>query len=169
MRFSCARGGAVRCGAPPQPGQSSLDFNSKHGEGIIVKRIVRLPVLAGGIAMAAVLVSLAPTSTGRVDAQETRRRFQSRRYHNPYGQGRYGQYRRGYGARGTFGRSAYGYSGYRTNRYRRLYGYSGYGITRYRYRHRFGYGRNHYIRSYGGLNYYQQPYSGGIYFGFGGF
>jgi hypothetical protein len=165
---SCARGGAP--GEAPRRGQGKLFSTSTPsiGKGSIVKRIIRLPVLAGGIVTAVVLATLAPTTTGRADAQETGRRFQSSRYHNPYGQGRYGRYGRGYGARGTFGRSAYGYSGYGINQYRRSYGYSGYGITPYRYGYRFGYGRSPYIHSYGGSGYYQ-PYSGGIYFGFGGF
>ena len=129
-----------------------------------MKRIVRLPVFAGGIVMVAVLASFLPNTTSRVDAQVTGLRSQSSRYYTPYGQGRYGRYGQGYGYRGTFGR--------------RDYGHSGYGITPYRYGNSYGYGNSYYygsgsyIRSYGGSAYYQpygQIYGGRIYFGYGGY
>ena len=87
-----------------------------------MKRIFRLPVLAGGIVMAAFLAALAATANSRVDAQVTVYRHQNGGYYNPYGQGPYGGYNRGYAATvrtdssmfpnrgGMFGGRTYGYS-----------------------------------------------------------
>ena len=122
-----------------------------------MKRIFRLPVLAGGIVMAAVLASLAPTTSSRVYAQVTV-------YYYPYGQGPYGGYGQGYAVPyransnmfpshgGMFGSRAYGYSGY---------GYvpSGYG-------YRFDYGTGPYVRVYGRSSYYQPSY-GPVYVPYG--
>ncbi|MHB8899955.1 MAG: hypothetical protein ACYC6Y_14505 [Thermoguttaceae bacterium] len=59
-----------------------------------MKRIFRLPVLAGSMVMAAFL--LTPTTNSRVDAQVTVYRYQNGGYYNPYGQGPYGGYGRDY-------------------------------------------------------------------------
>jgi hypothetical protein len=141
-----------------------------------VKHIVRLPVLAGAIVAAIAVTSLAPTPASRVAAQFTGYRHQSNTYYglygqrsySPYAQGYYGQYGQGRGYytwpdRSTYGSSLYGVSPY------------GYGAsTDYGYQSPYGYGSrfgsqyNPYVRSYGGRSYYQ-PYTGGLYFGYGGY
>jgi hypothetical protein len=139
-------------------------------KGTIVKRIFRLPVLAGGIVMAAFLASLAATANSRVDAQVTVYRSQNGGYYNPYGQGPYGGYNRGYAAAiransnmfpsrgGMFGGRTYGYS--------RNYGYSLNRNVPRGYGNRFDYGIGPPVRIYGRSNYLQPSY-GPVYVPFG--
>ena len=126
-----------------------------------MKRIFRLPVLAGVIVMAAVLASLAPTTSNHVCAQVA--------VYYPYGQGSYGGYGQGYtipyqpnsgmfpSQEGVFINRAYGYTGSVRNGAR--YVPSGYG-------YRFDYGNSPYVRVYGRSSYYQPSY-GPVYVPFG--
>ena len=118
-----------------------------------MKRNFRLPVVAGGIVMAAVLASLAPTTSSCVYAQATV-------YYNPYGQGPYGEYSQGYvgssRANGSLFPSHDGMFG--STEYR----YSGYGNVPTGYGHRVDNGISPYVRVYGRSSYYQ-PSSGAIY------
>lgn len=123
-----------------------------------MKRIFRLPILAGGVVMAAVLASLAPTTNSRVYAQVAV-------YYNPYGQGPYGGYGQGYAspsqANGNMFPSQGGMFGSRPN------GYPGYGNGPSGYgNRRFDYEIGPYVRVYGSSSYYQPPY-GPVYVPFG--
>lgn len=141
-----------------------------------MKHIARLPVLAGAIVAAIVVTSLAPTPASRVAAQVAGYRHRSNTYyglygqrsHSAYGQGYYGQYGQSRGYYTWPGRSTYGYSVYGVSPYgygaRSTYGYG----SLYGYGSRYGSQYNPYVHSYGGRSYYQ-PYTGGVYFGFGGF
>jgi len=114
-----------------------------------VKRIFRLPVLAGGVVMAAVLASLVPTSSSRVYSQVPS-------YYNPYGQGPYGGYGQGYAASArTMFPSQGGPFG------SRAYGYPGYGNVPSDYGNRFSNGLNPRIRVYGKSSYSQPSYGPG--------
>jgi hypothetical protein len=122
-------------------------------KGSIVKRIFRLPVIAGGIVMAAVLASLAPTPSSHVYAQAAV-------YYYPYGQGPYGGYVQDYvapyQANGNMFQGAGGMFGDRTlgGNLPSSYGY------------RYGYGSGPYVHAYGRSSYYQPSY-GRVYVPFG--
>lgn len=145
--------------APPPTSEYEKETN--------VKRIISIPVLAGGIVMAAILVS---TANSRVDAQVTVYRYQNGGYYNPYGQGPYGGYNRGYAAPARantyvfqsrarrFGGRTYGYS--------RNYGQSLNRNIPLGYGSRFDYGIGPPVRVYGRSSYSQAPY-GPVYVPFG--
>ena len=128
-----------------------------------MKRIFRLPVLAGGIVMAAVLASLAPTASSRVYAQVTVYRPNGG-YYNPYGQGPYGGYGQGYAAPYRANSSMFPSHGGMFGS--RAYGYSGYGNVPSGYGNRFDYGIGPHVRVYGRSSYYQPSY-GPVYVPFG--
>ena len=119
-----------------------------------MKRIFRSPTFAAGIVLAALLASLAPIATSRVQAQVTV--YQAGGYYSPYGQGPYGGYVQGYAAPfrapGNIVPSYGGMFG------RRVYGYSGYGNVPYGYGNRVQYGIGPPVRVYGGASYYQPAY-----------
>jgi hypothetical protein len=132
-----------------------------------VKRIISLPVLAGGIVMAAILVS---TANSRVDAQVTVYRYQNGGYYNPYGQGPYGGYNRRYAApvranTNVFQSRARMFGG-RTYGYSRNYGQSLNRNIPLGYGSRFDYGIGPPVRVYGRSSYSQTPY-GPVYVPFG--
>ena len=129
-----------------------------------MKRFFRLPVLAGGIVMAAFLASLAATAHSRVDAQVTVYRYQNGGHYNPYGQGRYGGYNRGYAAIARANNSMFPSRG-------GMFGGRTYGHPLNRnvplgYDNRFDYGIGPPIRVYGRSRYYQPSY-GPVYVPFG--
>ena len=132
-----------------------------------MKPILRLPVLAGGIVVAAILLS---TANSRVEAQVTVYRYQNGGYYNPYGQGPYGGYNRGYAAparaNGNMFQSRGRMFGGRTYGYSRNYGQSLNRNVPLGYGNRFDYGIGPPVRVYGRSNYYQ-PSSGPVYVPFG--
>jgi hypothetical protein len=122
-----------------------------------VKRIFRLPVLAGGIVMAAVLASLVPTTSSRAYAQATV-------YYYSYGQSDYGGYGQGYAAPSGANRSMF-------PSHLAMFGGGAYGYPRYGYvpsssGYRFDYGTGPDVRVYSGSGYYQPSY-GPVYAPFG--
>ena len=129
-----------------------------------MNRIFRLPVLAGGILMAAVLASLAPATSSRVYAQVTVYSHQNGGYYNPYGQG----FRDGYGqglatssrASRTMFQSHAGLFGSRVG------GHSGYGAGPPGDSSRFDYSTGPHVRVYGRTRYHQPSY-GPVYMPFG--
>jgi hypothetical protein len=118
-----------------------------------VKRIFRLPVLAGSIALAAALALLAPITSSRVYAQGTV-------YYNPYGQGPYGEYSQGYASSSRTNGNMFPRQGgmFGSTNYR----YSGYGNVPYGY----DYGIGPPVRVYGRSSYYQPSYNA-VYVPFG--
>jgi hypothetical protein len=121
-----------------------------------VKRIFRLPVLAAGLVMAAVLASLAPTTSSRAYAQAT--------VYYPYGQGPYGGYGQGYAA--SPGANSNMFPSHLAMFGGRAYGYPRYGYAPSSYGYRFGYGIGPDVRVYGSSAYYQPSY-GPVYVPFG--
>ena len=129
-----------------------------------MNRIFRLPVLAGGILMAAVLASLAPATNSRVYAQVTVYRYQQGGYFNPYDQGFRDGYGQGYAtssrANRTMFQSHAGLFGSRVG------GYSGYAAVPSGHNSRFDYSTGPHVRFYGRTRYYQ-PSNGPVYMPFG--
>ena len=123
-----------------------------------MKRIFRLSVLAGVIVMAAVLASLAPTTSSCVYAQQVTV------YYYPYGQGSYGGYGQGYVA--PYRANSNMFPSHDGMFDRRDYGYSGYGYVPSGNVYRYNYGPGPYVRYYGRSGYYQPPY-GPVYVPYG--
>jgi hypothetical protein len=125
-----------------------------------MKRIFRLPVLAGVIVMAAMLASLTPTTSNHVYAQVT--------VYYPYGQGPYGGYVQGYATPYRANSNMFPSNDGRFDR--RDYGYSGYGYVPSGNVYRYNYGPGPYVRYYGRTSYYQPSYAP-VYvpFGYGGY
>ena len=115
--------------------------------------------------MAAVLASLAPTTSSRVHAQVAVCLQQDGGgYYNPYGQGPYGGYGRGYAISTPANYSVFpSHAGMFGSR---AYGYTGYGNFPPGYGNRFDYGTGPNVRVYGRSSYYQPSY-GPVYLPFG--
>ena len=129
-----------------------------------MKRFFRRLVLAGGIVMAAVLASLAPTASSRVYAQVTVYRYQHGGYYNPYVQGRYDGYGQGYATSSRANRTMFqSHAGLFGSRVR---GHAGYGAVPSGNSSRFDYRTGPPIRVYGRSSYYQPSY-GPVYVPFG--
>jgi len=122
-----------------------------------MKRIFRLPVLAGVIVMAAVLASLTPATSSHVYAQVTV-------YYYPYGQGPYGGYGQVYAAPYRANSNMFPSNDGRFDR--RDYGYSDYGYAPPANVYRYNYGPGPYVRVYGRTTYYQPTY-GPVYVPYG--
>ena len=133
-------------------------------KGSIVKRVVRLPLVAGGLVMAAVLASLAPTTSSQASAQVPVYVNQPGGYYNPYGQGPYGGYGLGYVV--VPRASGYMFPNYGGIFRSRAYGYPAYGYVPSGYGNRFEYGIGPQVQVYGGTSYYQPSY-GPVYGPFG--
>ena len=157
---ACSRGGAG--GTTPRRGEAIICLHPQTTKGTIVKHISRLPVLAGGIVLAAFL--LAPATNSRVDAQVTVYRYQQGGYYNPYGQGPYTGYGRNYTASGRANTRMFpGHGGTFTTR---TYGYSVNGNVPTGYGKRIHHRNGPPVRVYGGSSYYQPSY-GPVYVPFG--